>query len=730
MKKITMLLMLVCVGVWAANVADVHAPDTRVLRVSECPSYMDATTPVTGLATGRQEDTISYDNYTNVTSVGYNTTGFRWGGAIRLSSDELGPYAGYNLIAVVYYHAAYTTTNDSIKIYGHNTPTQPGAVITAQGLTPVVGAWNRVDLTSPVAIDGVNDIWIAKFHTENPGGYPLGAGPGPYVATKGDWVYDDVNGWYEMGPIGLNYNWNIWAIVEPGGALDHDVGTTAILDPPATVQVNASVDPRATYRNFGTNNETFDVYFFIDSSGTNVYSESASITLNAGDDTTYTWPTWTAGGSDGLVYDIMTYTDLSGDENPANDTLTSTTTTSAWTGWTAYSAPSGLPDRLTHATVFDSDNDMIYMIGGTPNGTTGSNVAYIYAYNPTSDSWNTTLTSMPTPRGWIQGAYWNGYIYTFGGLSNTSTYLNVNEIYDIAGNSWSTGTVLPEARLAHGTVVWNGNIYVIGGRNTGGNQTNTVYRYDIGGDSWTTATALPVTYDMGGCTIWDNVIYICGGIDNGNAHTNVYAGTIDTGNPDNITWATLDALPTPNSINGATALQGKIYMLGGFLNLATVTNDFWQYEPGTGTWTQLADYPYPIVRNHFVIGRHGSGEIFGVAGDANGDWGPPNNYYYKIGLIGIEEYTDPVGAQKALLAVTPSVGSQNATISFSITSPSSVSLTLFNTVGQKVSSLFDGMKEAGDHSVTIPLHNLPAGVYFVNLQTDELSATQKLIITR
>ncbi|MGD8978933.1 MAG: hypothetical protein PVH23_02545, partial [candidate division WOR-3 bacterium] len=186
----------------------------RIIGTSPMP---DQSTQVQkARATSRQEDTLYYDNLTNVNSIGMNTTGYHWGAAVRFTPTELGPYAGYNLIAVVTNRGNYTTTNDSIVVYGELSDTLPGAVLSGNAWSPTAGAWNRFDLPAPVPISGTEDIWIADHHTESPGGFPSGCGPGPYVAGKGDWVCDS-GAWYELGPLGLNYNWNIWAIVEPSG---------------------------------------------------------------------------------------------------------------------------------------------------------------------------------------------------------------------------------------------------------------------------------------------------------------------------------------------------------------------------------------------------------------------------------------------------------------------------------------------------------------------------------
>jgi len=185
----------------------------RMIRVCPTPDRAIRPTPTRVQPTSRQEDTLSYDNQTNVTSIGMNTAGVRWAGAVRFTPTELGPYTGWDLIAVVYYHATYTTIDDTVKIMSD---TLPAAVLLSQGFTSIPGAWNRIDLTTPIPIDGVSDLWLAIWHTEMPGGFPLGAGPGPYVPEKGIWVWESGFGWYDLGPF-LDYNWNIWAIVAPAG---------------------------------------------------------------------------------------------------------------------------------------------------------------------------------------------------------------------------------------------------------------------------------------------------------------------------------------------------------------------------------------------------------------------------------------------------------------------------------------------------------------------------------
>jgi hypothetical protein len=402
--------------------------------------------------------------------------------------------------------------------------------------------------------------------------------------------------------------------------------------------------------------------------------------------------------------------------------------------WTAYSAPSTNADRLTHATVYDSDNDMIYMIGGTPNGYPNQHRRDIYAYNPNSDTWNTTLTLMPAAKGWILGAYYNGNIYIVGGENTAGNVTNTNYIYSVSGDSWSNGAVIPQARACHGTVAWNGNIYVVGGTNWTSGFT-TVYRYNIAGNSWSACTSLPEAWDMGGCTIWDNVIYLCGGYNRNDTVTwdSIWSGTINTGNPNQITWAREVELDVPTGNCAATAMDGDVYILGGFDESKAGKDTFLRFSILTGMLYALMVYPIIIARLQFATARSTRtvSQVYGVAGDANCNWAPPNNYYYKIDdPAGVAQYPINVKEEKNALSIAPTIGSSVFTVSYTLSSSAHTSLTLYNILGQRVRTLYEGMAVEGIHTERVSTSDLPSGLYFVRLKVGKSAYTQKLMITR
>lgn len=106
-----------------------------------------------------------------------------------------------------------------------------------------------------------------------------------------------------------------WALTGDvaGVSLTHDVGVTAILAPPDTMDYGDSIVPVGVVQNFGAETETFDVWFTI---GTG-YSVNRTVSLAAGAVDTVEFDIWHA-DSVGRFSTRCT-TALGSDENPANN---------------------------------------------------------------------------------------------------------------------------------------------------------------------------------------------------------------------------------------------------------------------------------------------------------------------------------------------------------------------------------------------------------------------------
>jgi hypothetical protein len=117
---------------------------------------------------------------------------------------------------------------------------------------------------------------------------------------------------------------NVGLYAPPG----EDVGVTAILEPVGVYSLNDVVTPQAEVRNFGDLEETFPVIFTMTRNAVLVYADTVDITLAAGVADTAIFDSYTF--TDAGAYDIVSYTELVGDENPANDTAYATALIFEW----------------------------------------------------------------------------------------------------------------------------------------------------------------------------------------------------------------------------------------------------------------------------------------------------------------------------------------------------------------------------------------------------------------
>ncbi len=513
----------------------------------------------------------------------------------------------------------------------------------------------------------------------------------------------------------------------------HDIRTTAINAPGSRIPPNVPLAPIASFRNNGNNTEDFSVHYVIDSAGTVVYNQTVNVTaLAPATDTTITFPNWTPGGTDGLIYNLTAYCVLAGDVNPGNDTLHATTSVSLVSDWIRCA------DRPTaemcHATGYDPVNDKIYTFGGYHGDNTYYSV--VYQYDPVANTW-ATMAPMPVVCDWIDASYVNGKFYVMGGYSN-ATILNTTKIYDIAGNSWSTGANMPQGRIAGGQVVYNDSlIYYLGGYN-GSGPTTTVQVYNTYTNTWTTGTALPAADMMQGVAITGDTIWLVGGY-SGACYTNLYYGVIDPTTNENITWSTGPALAVPNFNNGATQMvkngQWYLYVVGGFENASTITNKAWEFNVATGSWTQLPDYPFTVTRNDILVAREGHNEIYVNGGDNSGTW-TENAQCWKL-MWGQAAEEKPGTMPSKTFGFAPGMNPVRDRVTLAYQTPVTgmVNLRVYDGMGRLVKVLVQGIQLSGSKTVAWDLkdetgHSLRSGVYFVRLEANGQTSTQKLVIMK
>lgn len=157
-------------------------------------------------------------------------------------------------------------------------------------------------------------------------------------------------------------------------------------------------------------------------------------------------------------------------------------------------------------------NGKIYAIGGFFLGIFWIPSNLTEVYDPVTDTW-TTKTEIPTAVYSCTSAVVDNKIYLIeNGRSTTVPCLN--QIYDTETDTWSIGQPLPTRAVGAAAVATTGvyapkRIYVIGGGDLFTYDLNQIY--DPATDTWTTGTAMPTPRQHLGVVVLNDMLYAIGG---------------------------------------------------------------------------------------------------------------------------------------------------------------------------------------------------------------------------
>jgi len=226
----------------------------------------------------------------------------------------------------------------------------------------------------------------------------------------------------------------------------------------------------------------------------------------------------------------------------------------------------------------------------------------------------TEKAPMHTARSTVATCVVDGKIYAIGGWDGTKPLATV-EVYDPITDTWTKKAPMPTARCALSASVVNGKIYVFGGQLTtpiaAGPRVAAVEEYDPVMDTWTKKSNLPSPRAGLSSSAVDGVIYVFGGwptLRSVEAYDTV---------KDN--WKRKAGMPTRRGGLSTSVVEGKIYAIGGGTSIQDanpVSSAVEVYDPLTDTWSQKT--PMPTARDYLGTSVV-NGKIYAVGG-----FGGPN----------------------------------------------------------------------------------------------------------
>ena len=99
-------------------------------------------------------------------------------------------------------------------------------------------------------------------------------------------------------------------------------------------------------------------------------------------------------------------------------------------------------------------------------------------------------------------------------------------------------------------------------------------------------------------------------------------------------------------------------------------------------------------------------------------------------VVGVEDNRIELPREFSLSQNYPNPFNPSTIIRYGLPRNSPVKLEIFNSLGQRVAVLIEGMMEAGYHEVTFEGGRLASGVYLYRLQAGDFVQTRKLLLLR
>ena len=107
-----------------------------------------------------------------------------------------------------------------------------------------------------------------------------------------------------------------------------------------------------------------------------------------------------------------------------------------------------------------------------------------------------------------------------------------------------------------------------------------------------------------------------------------------------------------------------------------------------------------------------------------------NIYPRKLATSIADHQESNTPKQYELYANYPNPFNPMTTIRYTLPKSSTVSLTIFNLIGQEILALVDDTRPAGEYEVQWNASNLPSGLYVCKMQAGEFVATKKLVLLK
>jgi len=172
------------------------------------------------------------------------------------------------------------------------------------------------------------------------------------------------------------------------------------------------------------------------------------------------------------------------------------------------------------------------------------------------------------------------------------------------------------------------------------------------------------------------------------------------------------------------------FIFGGYSNNPGYRDDYWFVRTdadGDTLWMKTVGHG-DDQRAYCILQSADGGYV--LAG-YSANVGPTYGDFYVVKLNGNPSAVDDDGALPSSFQLSqnyPNPFNAATQISYSLPEQTRVSLEIYNILGQRVISLFDGIQAAGDHSLIWDAADQTSGIYFARLKNADISKSMKMLL--
>ncbi len=216
---------------------------------------------------------------------------------------------------------------------------------------------------------------------------------------------------------------------------------------------------------------------------------------------------------------------------------------------------------------------------------------------------------------WAGGADTATVTATGGGYSDSATLTTTDALGGVVTEPWeSIDAISSTGRSRPATAAVDGKIYLFGGEISGTpNRAATVEMFDPAAGAWVDMAGLMPTPASNICAVAiGDDIYIPGGLDT----AGVLLDTLQVYNTTSDTWQTIATDPLPEGKIGAgcAAVDGKLYVYGGLTTTTTYSNSAHVYDPAAAAGSRWTALPNMATTRGYLAGTAVNGKVYAVGG--------------------------------------------------------------------------------------------------------------------